>query len=98
MLNKILQLAREAARAIGRQIIVLKAGAITEFDTAFQTIVQQRVGALAIAWRPFFNSQIEQLGALTVRHAVPAIYQQREFAAAGGLLSHGINLPDSLTV
>ena len=79
-----LQLAREAARVIGRQIIVVKAGAISEFDTAFQTIVQRRVGALVIAGDPFFNSQIEQLGALTVRHAVPAIYQQREFAAAGG--------------
>ena len=90
-----LQLAREAARVIGRQIIVVKAGAKSEFDTAFQTIVQQRVGALVIAGDPFFNSQIEQLGALTVRHAVPAIYQQREFAAAGGLLSYGINLPDA---
>jgi putative ABC transport system substrate-binding protein len=90
-----LQLAREAARAIDRQIIVVKAGAKSEFDAAFQTIVQQRVGALVIAGDPFFNSQIEQLGALTVRHAVPAIYQQREFAAAGGLLSYGINLPDA---
>jgi putative ABC transport system substrate-binding protein len=88
-----LQLAREAARVIGRQIIVVKAGAKSEFDTAFQIIVQRRVGALVIAGDPFFNSQIEQLGALTVRHAVPAIYQQREFAAAGGLLSYGINLP-----
>jgi putative ABC transport system substrate-binding protein len=90
-----LQLAREAARVIGRQIIVVKAGAKSEFDTAFQAIVQQRVGALVIAGDPFFNSQIEQLGALTVRHAVAAIYQQREFAAAGGLLSYGINLPDA---
>ena len=90
-----LQLAREAARVIGRQIIVVKAGAKSEFDTAFQIIVQRRVGALVIAGDPFFNSQIEQLGALTVRHAVPAIYQQREFAAAGGLLSYGINLPDA---
>ena len=48
-----LQLAREAARVIGRQVIVVKAGAISEFDTAFQTIVQQRVGALADCWRPF---------------------------------------------
>ena len=90
-----LQLAREAARAIGRQIIVLKAGAITEFDTAFQTIVQQRVGALVIAGDPFFNSQSEQLGVLSVRHAIPTIYQLREFAAAGGLMSYGINVEDA---
>jgi putative ABC transport system substrate-binding protein len=89
------RLAQEAARVIGRQIIIVKAGAVSEFDTAFATIVQQRIGALVIAGDPFFNSQIEQLGALTARHAVPAIYQQREFATAGGLLSYGINLPDA---
>src|SRR5262249_60266224 len=57
-----------------------------------ETIVQQGVGALVIAGDPFFNSQIEKLGALTVRHAVPAIYQEREFAAAGGLLSYAYRL------
>ena len=90
-----LRLAQEAARVIGRQISIVKAGAVSEFDTAFATIVQQRVGALVIAGDPFFNSQIEELGALTLRHSVPAIYQQREFAAAGGLLSYGINLSDA---
>jgi putative ABC transport system substrate-binding protein len=90
-----LRLAQEAARVIGRQISIVKAGAVSEFDTAFATIVQQRVGALVIAGDQLFNSQIEELGALTVRHSVPAIYQQREFAAAGGLLSYGINLPDA---
>ena len=90
-----LRLAQEAARLIGRQIIIVKAGAASEFDTAFATMVQQRVGALVIAGDPFFNSQIEQLGALTARYAVPAIYQQREFAAAGGLLSYGISIPDA---
>jgi putative tryptophan/tyrosine transport system substrate-binding protein len=90
-----LRLAQEAARVIGRQIIIVKAGATSEFDTAFATIIQQRVGALVIAGDPFFNSQIEQLGALTVRHSVPAIYQQREFAAAGGLLSYGINITNA---
>jgi putative ABC transport system substrate-binding protein len=90
-----LRLAQEAARVMGRQIVIVKAGAVNEFDTAFATIVQQRVEALVIAGDPFFNSHIEQLGALTARHAVPALYQQREFAAAGGLLSYGINLPDA---
>src|SRR5262249_10664138 len=86
---------KDAGRLICLHIIIVKRGAASEFATAFATIVQQRVGALVIAGDPFFNSQIEELGALTVRHAVPAIYQQREFAAAGGLLSYGINLPDA---
>jgi putative tryptophan/tyrosine transport system substrate-binding protein len=90
-----LRLAQEAARVIGLRLIIVKAGAASEFDAAFATIVQQRVEALVIAGDPFFNSQIGQLGVLAARHAVPAIYQQREFAAAGGLLSYGINIPDA---
>jgi ABC-type uncharacterized transport system substrate-binding protein len=90
-----LRLAREAARAIGRQIFIVKARAANEFDAAFATVVQQRAGALVIAGDPFFNSQIDQLAAQTVRHAVPTIYQFREFAAAGGLMSYGINLADA---
>jgi putative ABC transport system substrate-binding protein len=87
--------AQEAARVIGRTIVTVKAGAASDFDAAFATIVQQRAGALVIAGDPFFNSQSEQLAALTVRHAMPAIYQQREFAAAGGLISYGIDLADA---
>jgi putative ABC transport system substrate-binding protein len=63
--------------------------------TAFATIVQRQAGALVIAADPFFNSQSEQLAALTVRHAIPTICQLREFAAAGGLISYGINLADA---
>jgi len=87
--------AQEAARVIGRTIVTVKAGAASDFDAAFATIVQQRAGALVIAGDPFFNSQSEQLAALTVLHAMPAIYQQREFAAAGGLISYGIDLADA---
>ena len=90
-----LRLALDAARVIGRQILVVKAAGASDFDAAFATIVGQRAGALIIAGDPFFNSQSEQLAALTVRHAVPAIYQFREFAAAGGLISYGINLVDA---
>jgi putative tryptophan/tyrosine transport system substrate-binding protein len=90
-----LRLAQEAARVIGQRILIVKAGAAIDFDAAFVTIVQQRAEALVIAGDPFFNSQIEQLAALTVRHAVPAIYQQREFAVAGGLMSYGISIADA---
>ena len=90
-----LQLAQEAARIIGLQLFIVKVGASSDFDAAFATIVQQRAGALVIAGDPFFNSQSEQLGALSVRHAIPTIYQLREFAAAGGLMSYGINVEDA---
>ena len=90
-----LRLAQEAARVIGLQLVIVKAGGAGDFNTAFATIVQRQVGALVIAGDPFFNSQSEQLAALTVRHAVPTIYQYREFAGAGGLISYGINLADA---
>jgi putative tryptophan/tyrosine transport system substrate-binding protein len=54
-----------------------------------------RASALVIGNDPFFNSRSEQLGALSVRHAVPTIFQNREFAAAGGLMSYGTNLADT---
>ena len=90
-----LRLAQEAARVIGLQLVIVKAGGASDLNTAFATIVQRQAGALVIAADPFFNSQSEQLAALTVRHAIPTIYQLREFAAAGGLISYGINLADA---
>ena len=90
-----LQLAQEAARIIGLQLFIVKVGAASDFDAAFATVVQQRAEALVIAGDPFFNSRSEQLGALSVRHAIPTIYQLREFAAAGGLMSYGINVEDA---
>ena len=80
---------------IGLQLFIVKVGAASDFDAAFATVVQQRAEALVIAGDPFFNSRTEQLGALSVRHAIPTIYQLREFAAAGGLMSYGINVEDA---
>ena len=59
------------------------------------SIIEQRIGALLVASDPFFFSRREQLVVLTTRHAVPAIYQWREFTAAGGLMSYGASLPDA---
>jgi putative ABC transport system substrate-binding protein len=77
------------AQILGLQINILRASTEREFDAAFATAVQLRAGALAIGADPFFSSRSEQLGILAFRHAVPAIFQSREFAAAGGLMSYG---------
>ena len=80
---------QEAARAKGVQLHILKAGTESEIDAAFATLVQLHAGALVVGTDPFFYSRREQLVALASRHAVPAIYEWREFAAAGGLISYG---------
>jgi putative ABC transport system substrate-binding protein len=84
-----------AARQIGLQLQVLYASTDSEIDALFATLAQQQTGVLVIGGDPFFNSRAEHLGALTVRHAVPAIYQLRAFAAGGGLVSYGADLADS---
>src|SRR5215467_244850 len=83
---------QEAARAKGVQLHILKAGAEGEFETAFASLIQLQAGALLVANDPFFFSQRDQLVALAARYAVPAIYEWREFAAAGGLISYGTSL------
>jgi putative tryptophan/tyrosine transport system substrate-binding protein len=81
---------RAAARSLGLQLHVLQAGTDRDIDTAFATLAQTRADGLVIGSAdPFFTSRSEQLGALTVRHALPAIYAYREFVAAGGLMSYG---------
>ena len=83
---------QEAARAKGVQLPILKAGTESEIDAAFATLVQLQAGALVVGADPFFDSRREQLVALASRHAVPAIYEWREFVAAGGLISYGPSL------
>ena len=84
-----------AANALGLTLHVLEASTEPELDTAFVTLVRLRVGALAIGADPFFTSRSEQLAALTMRHAVPAVYEFREFVAAGGLIGYGASLADA---
>ena len=81
--------AQAAARTLGLKLEVLHARTERDFDPLFATLVQLRAAGLVIGPDAYFNSQIERLAALTVRHAVPTIYQYREFAAAGGLMSYG---------
>ena len=84
-----------AARALGLQFHVLHAGTERDFDTVFVTLLQLRAGGLVVASDGFFGTHGEQLAALTVRHAVPAIHQSRDFSIAGGLISYGGNFVES---
>jgi putative ABC transport system substrate-binding protein len=78
-----------AARILGVQLKVLYASTERDFDTVFANVAQLRAGALVISTNNFFFRRSEQLGALSVRHALRTIYSNREFAAAGGLMSYG---------
>jgi putative ABC transport system substrate-binding protein len=84
--------AQEAARAKRVRLHILKAGTESEIDAAFATLLQLQGGGLVVGTDPFFISRREQLVALAARHAVPAIYELREFAAVGGLISYGLSL------
>jgi putative ABC transport system substrate-binding protein len=93
--ERIIRDVQEAARAKGLRLHILKAGTEREIDAAFATLVQLQAGALVVGADPFFYSRGEQLVALAARHALPAIDQSREFAAAGGLMSYGTSLTDA---
>jgi putative ABC transport system substrate-binding protein len=83
------------ARALGHNLIILNASMESEIDVAFATVVQQRVGALIVTGDPFFVSRRDKVVALAARHAVPTIYTQREFVAAGGLIGYGTSITDA---
>jgi putative tryptophan/tyrosine transport system substrate-binding protein len=83
-----------AAHILGLRLQVLHASTERDFDTVFATLVQLRVGALVIGNDPFFFSRSEQLGALTLRHRIPAIYQPGGFITTGGLMSYGGSTED----
>jgi putative ABC transport system substrate-binding protein len=84
-----------AARIAGKQILVVKASAERDFDVAFETLVQERASAVLIPAEPLFFGWRERLVALAARHALPAMYDVREYTAAGGLLSYGLSLTDA---
>jgi putative ABC transport system substrate-binding protein len=84
-----------AARCLGQQIVVLNASSERDIETAFATVVQQHVGAILVGSDPFFMDRRNQLVGLAATHAVAAIYQWREFAEAGGLMSYGTSLTDA---
>ena len=85
---------QETAGRLGLQIRVLNAGSDRDFDAVFATLPRLSAGGLVIGNDPFFSTRTELLAALALRHAVPAISQFREFAAAGGLMTYGGSLTD----
>jgi ABC-type uncharacterized transport system substrate-binding protein len=87
--------AQKAAAALGLKIHILLAGTERDFETAFATLLERRAAALLVGNDPYFSGRRERLVALAARHAVPAIYEQDVFAAAGGLISYGPSLADA---
>ena len=86
---------QEASARVGARLVVLKASTESEFEPAFSAFAAEGVGALMIGADPYFNSRRSQLVALATRHRIPAIYEFREFALTGGLMSYGTNLADT---
>jgi putative tryptophan/tyrosine transport system substrate-binding protein len=84
-----------AARSVGQQLRILRASNDAEIDAAFATAAELRVEALLVAADPFFLSRRERLVGLASRYAIPAIYELREYAAAGGLMSYGVSLAEA---
>jgi putative tryptophan/tyrosine transport system substrate-binding protein len=87
--------AQAVARSFGQQLQVLRAGTEQQIDAAFARLVQLRAGALLVGSDSFFNVRREQFVALAARHAVPAIFELREFVTVGGMMSYGPSLPEA---
>jgi putative tryptophan/tyrosine transport system substrate-binding protein len=86
---------QEGASRVGVRLVMLHASAESDFERAFAALVDERADALVVCADPFFNSRRKQLVALAAHHRVPAIYEWREFAEDGGLMSYGTSLTDA---
>jgi putative ABC transport system substrate-binding protein len=86
---------QSAAQTIWRQLLVLKADNPQTIDLAIATLVAQRADALLVSGEPFLESRSQQIAALTMRHAVPAMYNFRESVVSGGLMSYGVNIANN---
>ena len=92
-MDRIVSDLQEAANTKGKQLHVLKASTEGEIDAAFLSLTDLHAGALVIGSDAFFYNRRNQLAPLALRHAIPAIYEERESVAAGGLMSYGTSLP-----
>jgi len=86
---------KTATRTLGQQLVVLKASTEGEIDLALATLVQRKASALLVSADPFFLSRRDQIVASAARYAIPAIYEWRQFAEVGGLMSYGTNLAEA---
>ena len=84
-----------ASRKLGQRLVVLKAGTEGEIDQAFAAMAQNKAGALLVSADPLFLSKRDRLIALVTRHAIPSIFEWRQFVEAGGVMSYGIDLVDA---
>jgi len=90
-----LQQVEEAARNLDQRILVANASTDDELETAFAALTSERVGALLVTADPYFDTRREQIVGFAARHRLPAIYQFREYAVAGGLMSYGVSITDA---
>ena len=84
-----------ASRTIGQRLFVAKASNDVELDAAFTALAQQQISALLVGADPYYDTRRERIIAFAARHRLPAVYQFREYAAAGGLMSYGVNLTEA---
>jgi putative tryptophan/tyrosine transport system substrate-binding protein len=86
-----------AARSLGQQVHIVHAAGDSDFDAAFAALSQRQfgAGALLVTTDSFFYSRYYRIVALATRHAIPTVYDRREFATAGGLMTYGANYPDA---
>src|SRR5262249_47826653 len=84
-----------AARTVGQEIVVLRASTASEIDSAFATLIERRAGGLLVNGNAFFSTRNVQLVTLAARHAIPTVYFNKGFTAAGGLISYSDDRDDS---
>jgi putative ABC transport system substrate-binding protein len=92
--ERVLSGAQEAARALGRNLVVLSASTASEIDEAFATLRNRRVAGLLIGGDPFITTRRQQVVALAARDAIPVVYANRDFVVEGGLMSYGNDVAD----
>jgi putative tryptophan/tyrosine transport system substrate-binding protein len=90
-----LQEIEDATRSLKRRLVIAKAGSDTELDAAFASLSQQRVGTMLVAASAYFDTRRERIIAFAAKSRIPAIYQLREYAVSGGLISYGPRIADS---
>ena len=93
--NSVVQDTQEAAHALGRRLMVLRASNEREIDTAWAGIVEQSAGGLVVAPDGFFSAIYDQFAALAARHRLPAIHESRLFPHAGGFISYGADFVEA---